>query len=169
MTWFEIGALVVIALAVLDGLVSGFVWAVLELCVLVGAALAARALRTTAEPYMLKVAALSPEHLPWATHVVLFVLTALLLFGVLLLVHPATKRWRFRGDRVFGAVLGMFTGVLACLVLVSVALWATPAAHQDTLRESPLTRSLGAAFELGLAPLFPEPAPERLERLSAPR
>ena len=168
MSWFDAAAVVVVALAILDGVMSGLAWAVVELALLVGAALAARALGGPAQPYVLKFADLSPEEAPWAAHAAVFALSACMLLGLAVLVHPLWKRWRFRRDRWLGALLGVGTGVVASLVLFAIALWATPRPYEESLRASRLVQALAAAADSPLRGLFPTGLPARLEELREP-
>lgn len=166
MSWFDVAALVVVALAVLDGATSGLAWAALETLVLVGSAAAARALRPVAEPYLDKIAALPPTDLPWVTHLLVFALCACSLFGVLLLVHPAAKKWRFAKDRWWGGALGVLNGCLAAVLVTASVMAATAPAWEAEARGSAVVRFVGSLSDGPLAPLFPEHAPARARQLS---
>ena len=169
MSWFDLGAVVVIALAVLDGAKSGVVWAALETALLVGAGLAAQGLRSHVEPYVSKVADLAPEDLHSAAFVVVFALSACMFFGVLILLHPASKRWRFKHDSWYGAVLGLANGALAALLLFSMAIWSTPRpTYEDAVAGSRLVPVLDWAYGHGGERMFPEHVPERLSPLRRP-
>src|SRR5262245_17495975 len=120
MSWFDLAALVVIALAVVDGARSGLYWAALETCVLVASAAISRALAPGVEPYVRKVVELNREDLRGAAHVVVLAASACVLFGVAILVKPAIKRRRFQHDGVAGGILGAVNGTLAALLLFAV-------------------------------------------------
>jgi uncharacterized membrane protein required for colicin V production len=166
MSWFDVAALVVVVLAVLDGATSGFAWAVMELVVLLGSAAAARALRPHAEPYLQKIAALPPSDLPWVTHLLVFALCACSLFGVLLLVHPAAKKWRFRNDRWFGGALGLLNGCLAAVLVSSMVIAATDPAWEAEARSSRVVRVVGSLAAGPASVLLPEHAAGRSRQLA---
>jgi uncharacterized membrane protein required for colicin V production len=169
MSWFDLAALVVIVFAVLDGARSGLAWASLQTAMLLGAALVARGVAGRAEPYLLKLVDLGPEDLRSAAHVVVFALTACMLFGVLILLHPASKRWRFKHDRWFGGVLGAVNGALASLLLFSMAIWSSPRPSvEDAIASSRLVPVLRCAHENGFSWLFDERLGERLTQLQRP-
>lgn len=167
MTWFEVGALIVITLAVLDGAVSGLVWALLELALLAGAAWLTGALRPGVEPYMEKVVDIAPPDLSWVTHVFVFTVVAVLLIGLLFLVHPTSKRWRFRHDRWLGGIVALANGALASLLLLSAAVWCSPRSYDDALRASTTVDVLREATHGRLSALFPPDLDLRLARLGA--
>lgn len=163
MSWFDAAALVVIALAILDGATSGLAWAALETAVLVGSALLARALRPHAEPYVAKV--IGPAD-PWVTHLLAFAGCACCLFGVLLLVHPYAKKWRFRRDRWFGGSVGLLNGALASAMVFAMAMAASGPAWESEARSSvlvPVVRSISGG---PLAALLPDHAGPRARQLS---
>jgi hypothetical protein len=169
MSWFDFGAVVIVALAVFDGARSGLAWAALECALLVTAAIAARGLHGEVEPYVLKVADLGPDDLRAASHLIVFAAFAALFAGVLILVHPASRRWRFRHDAWFGGVLGFANGLCAALVLFSIAMWSRPRpAIEEALASSRLVPVLRSVHGSGLSGIFPEQVPERLEQLERP-
>jgi len=169
MSWFDFGAVVVIALAVFDGARNGLVWALLEAVLLVIAALAARGLHAEIEPYVLKVADLGPDDLRAASHLIVFAAFAALFAGVLILVHPASRRWRFRHDAWFGGGLGFANGLCGALVLFSIAMWSHPRPSiEEALASSRLLPVLRSVHGSGLTALFPEQVPERLAELERP-
>ena len=165
MSWFDIGALVVVLLAVLDGATSGFAWAGLEAVVLLGSALASRLLRDHAAPYVSKVAALPAADLPWVTHLILFALSACSLFGILMLVHPAAKKWRFRNDRWFGGAMGLVNGGLAAIFIFAMTMAATDKAWEDQARTSRLLHVVDGLSRTPAAGLLPDHVQERAARL----
>jgi hypothetical protein len=169
MSWFDFGAVVVIALAVFDGSRNGLAWAALESLLLVTAALAARALHAEIEPYVLKVADLSPEDLRAASHLTVFAAFVVLFAGVLVLLHPASRRWRCKHDGWFGAALGLANGLCAALVLFSIVMWSRPRPSiEEALAGSRLVPVLRSVQGCGLGGIFPEQVPERLEQLERP-
>jgi hypothetical protein len=169
MTWYDLGALVVVALAVLDGARSGLAWASAELAAILGVALAARALHAQIEPYLLKVADVAPDDRAGATHAIVFSALGALVIGVMILLHPASRRWRFRHDGWYGGALGALNGLLAALLVFSILLWSAPRpAVEETLAESRLSSALRVAEEARLGPLFPDRLPRRLVQLERP-
>lgn len=169
MSWFDFGALVIIVLAVVDGVTSGLAWALLETVLVVASALAARGLRVYVEPYVLKVADLGPEDAAGASHLVVFALLACAFVGVMFLLHPASRKWRFRRDRWFGGAVGAVNGLLVSLVLFALAVWSHPRpAYEEALAESRLVSVLDGASDRGLSGLFPEWVPERMGQLRRP-
>jgi uncharacterized membrane protein required for colicin V production len=169
MSWFDLAALVVVALAVVDGARSGLLWAALETCVLVASALVARALSPGMEPYVRKVVELAPQDLRGTAHVVVFAVAALVLFGVLILVKPAIKRRRFRHDGVAGGALGAVNGTIAALLLFAIVIWpARRSDVEDSIAESRLVPTMRIAHDHGLAWLLPDYVPARLGELQRP-
>lgn len=169
MSWFDLGAILVVALAVFDGAFNGFAWAALEAALLVAAALAARGLGSHVEPYLLKIADLAPDELRSASYLTVFLAFAGLFAGILILIHPASKRWRFRHDRWLGGVLAFGTGTLGALVLFSIAMWSRPRpAVEDALAESRLLGVLKAAKENGMGGLLPQHVGDRVSQLERP-
>lgn len=165
MSWIDVAALVVVAIAVYDGAKSGLAWALLETLVLAGGACAAAAIRPHAEPYVLKIAALGPRELPWITHAVMFALCACSLFGLLLLVHPATKKWRFKQDRWFGGAVGFVNGVAAALVVTTLVGGLASGAVADEFRTSRTARAAHGVAE-SVPSAFPDGAAARLAELT---
>jgi colicin V production protein len=166
MSWFDLAGLLVLALAIFDGARSGLAWALLELALLCGVAVVTRGLAAGVEPYMGKVADLPPADLRSASHVLVFGVTSAILLGVLVLLHPASRRWRFRRDSWLGALVGGVNGLFAALLVFSIVLWAAPQpSYEDLLVESRLRPVLAGALESGLGPLFPEYTAERLTEL----
>lgn len=158
-----------IALAVFDGARSGLAWAAVEAVLVVAAALAARGLHAEVEPYVAKFADLSPEDLSAASHLIVFVAFAALFAGVLILLHPASKRWRFKHDAWFGGVLGFVNGLLASLVIFSIVMWSHPrASGEDALASSRLVPVVRSVHGAGLSALFPAHAGRRLQELERP-
>jgi uncharacterized membrane protein required for colicin V production len=170
MSWFDLGAVVLVALAAFDGARSGLVWALLETTLLVGAALAARGLHGPIEPYVQKVADFSADDLSCASHAVVFAVAACLLVGILILLHPASKRWRFARDAWFGGVVGALNGALGALLLFSVVIWCSPrqSAVEESIAESRLVPVLRASQESGLGAVLPEHVPDRLAQIRSP-
>ena len=169
MSWFDLGALVVIALAVTDGAKSGLAWAALESVAVVGTALLARAVHGPSEPYLAKLADLPDGDMHCASHIVALTLLGCTVTGVMILLHPASRRWRFERDAWFGAALGVVNGLLASLVIFSTVLWWRPRPDaEETLAGSRLTAVLQVATDRGLAPLFPEHVPGRLHDFERP-
>src|SRR6185503_10897405 len=166
MSWFDAGALVVVVLAVLDGATSGFAWALAESVVLVGSAFAARALREGAEPYVEKITALPATDLPWVTHLLVFAACASVLFGLLLLVHPAVKRWRFRRDGWLGGFLGLANGAFAAVLLFSMVMAATAPSGEREARASVLVRPVASLAAGPAGALLPQHATSRAQELS---
>ena len=163
MSWFDLAALVLVTLAVVDGARSGLAWAGLESLAVAGTALLARAVHTPAEPYLAKIADLSERDMHCASHLVALVLLGVTVTGVMILLHPASRRWRFKRDGWFGGALGALNGLLAALVIFSTVLWWRPRPDaEDSLAGSHLLGLLRTASDQGLAPLFPEHVPERL-------
>lgn len=161
MSWFDIAAVVVILLAVFDGAKSGLAWALLEFAVFVGSAIAARAVRPHAEAYVFKIANLPPQDLPWVTHLAVFALCACTLFGVLTLVHPAARKWRFKNDRWFGGAVGLLNGCVASVVVCGMLLAPTEPAWEAELKPSVLLRAVAAVADSPAAGLLPESAAAR--------
>lgn len=169
MTWYDLGALALVALAVLDGARSGLAWAATELAFLVAAAATARAVHAHAEPYLLKVVDVAPEDRAGATHAIAFGTLAAVAAGVLILLHPASKRWRFKHDAWYGGALGAANGSLLALVVFSILLWSSPRPSvEESLAESALAHTLRATEGPALAPLLPDRLPRRLEQLERP-
>ena len=165
MTWIDLGALVLVALAVVDGARSGLAWAIVELAFLGLAAWLTGMLRPLAEPYVLKVASLTELDLPWVSHAALFALLACVLMGLAFLLHPMCRRARFRRDGWPGGVVGALSGLLAALVLTSLAAWHSPRPYEEQLRGAFVVDILGRAHAAGLAPLLPEGTVARLGEL----
>jgi uncharacterized membrane protein required for colicin V production len=168
MTWFDLGALAIVVLAVVDGARNGLAWAVVELALLVGAALLAGLLRSFAEPYLQKVVVLPQADAPWITHAVVFALCAALFIGLAVLLQPLTNRWRFSHDGWPGGALGLVTGAIAALVLFSLTVWSSPRPYEAQLTPSCTGDVLVHAHEAGLGPLFPSHLGHRIEDLRAP-
>lgn len=169
MSWFDLGALFVVALAVLDGACNGLAWAALELALLLAAAFAARGLGSHVEPYLLKIADLAPDEVQSASHLTVFLAFAGVFAGILFLLHPASKRWRFRHDRWFGGVVGFATGTLGALLLFSIAMWSSPRTSvEESLAESRLLAVLKSARGNGLSGLFPQHVAGRVPQLERP-
>jgi colicin V production protein len=169
MSWFDLGALVVVALAVADGARSGLAWAALESLAVAGTALLARAAHTPAEPYLAKITDLPDGDMHCASHVVVLALLGCAVTGVMILLHPASRRWRFKRDGWFGAALGVLNGLVAALVLFSTMLWWRPRPDaEETLASTRLLAVLRVATDQGLAPLFPEHVPGRLRDFERP-
>lgn len=169
MSWFDLGALVIIALAVADGARSGLAWAALESLAVTGTALLARAVHTPAEPYLAKIADLGTEDMHCASHAVMLALLGAAVIGVMILLHPASRRWRFKRDGWFGGVLGAVNGLVAALILFSTFLWWRPRPDaEESLAGSRLLPVLGVATDQGLAPLFPDCVPQRLHDFEHP-
>ena len=169
MSWFDLGALVVLALAIVDGARSGLAWAALETLAVAGTALLARAVNTPAEPYLAKIADLPDRDMHCASHLVALVLLGGTVTGVMILLHPASRRWRFKKDEWFGGVLGALNGLVASLVIFSTLLWWSPRpSAEETIGGSRLLAFLRVASDRGLAPLFPDHVPERLHDFEHP-
>ncbi len=169
MSWFDLGAVLVVALAVFDGARNGLAWAALEAALLVTAALGARGLGPHAEPYLLKIADLPADELRSTAHLTVFLAFAAAFGGILFLIHPASKRWRFRHDRWFGGTLGLATGTLGSLLLFSIVMWSRPRlAVEDALAESRLLAVLRTAKDNGMAGLLPVHVTERVVQLERP-
>lgn len=168
MTWIEVGAFVVICLAVADGAYSGFVWALIELTLLATAALLTSALAPQLDGYMVKVVDVGPPDLSWVTFTTLFTCVGLALLGALFLLHPTTKRWRFRHDRWLGGVIGVVTGALAVSLVVALATWITPRPYDDVLEESVVVDGLTSLSDGPPAALFPPDLNGRLRALKRP-
>jgi len=166
MTWIEVGAFVVIALAVVDGAYSGFVWAVLELTLLAIAALLTGALSPHVEDYMIKAVDVGPPDLAWVTHTTVFAMVAVTLLGALFLLHPTTERWRFRHDRWLGGVTALATGLLATFLAVALATWITPRSYDDVLKGSVVVDGLQWISDGSLSHLFPPDLHPRLAALA---
>ena len=168
MTWFDLGALAIVALAAADGARCGFAWAVLELTMLVAVAALTGLLRPFAEPYIHKMVVLPQTEAPWITHAVVFAACAALFVGLAILLQPLTRRWRFKHDAWPGGLLGGVTGAVAALVLFSLAVWATPRPYEAQLAPSHTGALLVRAVDAGLMPLFPSHLSYRLEDLRTP-
>ena len=169
MSWFDLGALAVVALAVFDGARNGLVWALIEAILLLAAAILARVSHGHLEPYLLKIADLEPQDLHCASYLVVFVATGCVFVGALVLVHPASKRWRFRHDRWFGGALGGASGVFASLVIFSIVIWSHPRpSGEESLAESRLVPVLRTAADHGLAGVLPVHVPLRMTELERP-
>jgi hypothetical protein len=169
MSWYDLAALVVVALAIADGARSGLAWAALESLAVAGTALLARAVHTPAEPYLAKVADLADRDMHCASHATVLAILACAVIGVMILLHPASRRWRFKRDGWFGGALGALNGLVAALVLFSTLLWWRPRPEaEESLAGSRLLAVLEVATDQGLAPLFPEHVPERLHELERP-
>jgi uncharacterized membrane protein required for colicin V production len=169
MSWFDLAALVVVALAVVDGARNGLLWAALETCVLVASALVARGLSSGVEPYVRKIVELTPQDLRGTAHVLVFVVSACVLFGVLILVKPAIRSRRFRHDGVAGGALGAVNGTLAAFLVFAIVIWpARRSDVEDSIAESRLVPVLRVAHEHGMAWLLPDYLPARLAELERP-
>jgi hypothetical protein len=169
MTWFDVGALAVVALAAADGAWSGLAWSALETALLVLVALLARGLREGVEPYLRKVAELGPDDLSGAAHAVVFAVGAGVAIGALVLLHPASKRWRFAHDRWWGGFWGAVNGALASLLLFAMVLWPAPRQScEQEVRESQLVPVLAAVHGTGLSGLFPGWTAARLAQVRSP-
>jgi drug/metabolite transporter (DMT)-like permease len=166
MNWFDFAAVLLVILAIADGATSGFGWAILETCMLFGTAVAAKALRPYSEEYVLKVVSLSPTEVPWITHLVVFALCGCSLFGLLLLLHPTTKKWRFPRDRWFGAAIGVLNGVLAAIFLGAIVMGSSPQTYDAALRDSHAMQSVASVWRSGAgAPFMPEHVASRTTQL----
>lgn len=165
MTWFDAGALALVALAIADGATSGPVWAACETFVLGGSGALARSLCGPAEPYVGKIADAGPSDLPWITHAVLFGAIAALGFGVLILVHPMTKDVRFRRDAWVGAAVGLWNGLFAAALIGAVVLTGTPRSYDADLSGSVLLRVVRSADAAGLGGTLPEHTAARATEL----
>ena len=168
MTWFDLGALAIVVLAIVDGVRSGAAWALTELALLACAALLAGFVRPFAEPYLQKIVVLAPADLPWAAHATCFGLLACMFMGVAFLLQPMAKKWRFTHDQWPGAVIGVVTGALAALVLFSLAVWGSPRPYEAELTPSYTGAALVKVHRAGLRGLFPEHVAHRLDDLRAP-
>lgn len=170
MTWFDLAAIALVALAVLDGARSGLAWALLELFAIAAAALAARWLAPHGEQIVAKIVDLaSEEDLHGASHASVLALLGLATAGVLILLHPASRRWRFSHDRWPGGVLGAVNGLLVALLLFSVVAWSRPRPScEEALNQSRLVPVLRAVSDAGLSALFPAHLPARLQQLRGP-
>ncbi len=169
MSWFDLAALGVVALALVDGARGGLVWAALVAVFVAAAALAARTAAPHVEPYVRKVADLSPDDVRGAAHSTVLALAALAAAGVLYLLKPATRRRRFNRDGIWGAALGLATGLVAVVVVFAVLLWPSRrTSAEDALAESRLVALTRAANEHGLARLLPDWTAERLDELRGP-
>ncbi len=169
MSWFDLAALVVVALAVVDGARSGLLWAALETCVLVASATIARSTSSAMEPYIRKIVDLEPDDLRGAAHVAAFAASASVLFGVLILVKPATKRRRFRHDGVAGGALGIVNGTLAALLVFAIVIWpARRPGVEDSIAGSRLVPTMRVAHGHGFAWLLPDYVESRLGELQRP-
>jgi colicin V production protein len=164
-TWFDVGALVIVGLVVLDGAYSGLLWALLELVLLVGAALLAGSLSAHAEPVISKIADLEQPALAWASYVTVFGLVGAVLLGALFLLHSNSKRWRFKHDSWYGGALAVVTGVLAACLLFSSLIWCSPRSYDDSLRRTPLLSTVRALHDTGLTGLLPPDVGLRLQQL----
>lgn len=167
-SWFDLGALAIVALFVVDGARSGLAWALLELTLLAGAALLSGQLQPFADPYVGKVIVLSQVDAPWATHAVVLAVVTVLLVGLGVLLQPLTKRWRFRFDGWPGGLVGAVTGAVAALVLFSLAIWSSPRPYEAQLGQGFSVRVLDRVHAAGLEPLFPSPLGHRLAELRSP-
>lgn len=166
MNWFDVAALVLIALTVFDGWSGGFGWAILQTCMLVLTSVAAKGLRPHAEQYVLKVANLPADELPWVTHLVVFAFAGCSAYGLLLLLHPATKKWRFPRDKWIGAAVGLLNGALATILIGSIVMASTPQSYDAELRDSHAIRAADAVWKSGAgAPFMPEHVPVRAIQL----
>jgi quinol-cytochrome oxidoreductase complex cytochrome b subunit len=167
-TWFDLGALAIVALAAVDGARCGLAWSVTELVLVLAAAAVTGLLRPFAEPYLQKVVVVPQTDAPWFTHLIVFACTAALFIGVAVLLQPLTKRWRFAHDGWPGAAVGTVTGTVAALVLFSLAVWNSPRPYESQLAPSHTAVVLVRAYESGLAPLFPSHLSHRIEDLRTP-
>lgn len=168
MTWFDLGALAIVALAAFDGARCGPAWALVELLLLVAAATVTGLLRPFVEPYLQKMVVVPQADAPWITHAVVFVLCAILFAVLAVLLQPLTRRWRFRHDGWLGGVLGAVTGAVAALVLFSISVWSSPRPYEEQLAPSLTGTALVHAFDAGLAPLFPSHLGYRVDDLRHP-
>ncbi len=166
MSWFDLGALLLCALAVVDGARSGLAWSVVETALLALAAVLTTLLRPLAEPYVSKIATLGPEDLLWVTHAALFALIACMLMGVAYLLHPLSKRLRFRWDDWTGGTFGVVSGLLAAVILFSMTLWHSPRPYEEQLSPSVLISLLDSAQGCGLELLFPDGSVARVAELT---
>lgn len=169
MSWFDLGALVLTLLAAVDGATSGLAWAAMETAVLLGSAAAARALAPGAEPYVFKATDLPAHDLPWVTHVVVFAVCAGSMFGLLLLAHPAAKKWRFRRDAWAGGALGVVNGALASLLIFAVTIGTTHGAWEEEAHRSRMLPVVASLTATPVAAVLPPYAPARAAALSEPR
>jgi uncharacterized membrane protein required for colicin V production len=167
-TWFDLGALAIIALAIVDGARSGLAWSVAELLLVLGTATLTALLRPLVEPYVGKVFEIAQTDLPWATHAIVFVTLALGSAGIAYLIHPLVRRWRFDHDPWPGGVVGAVSGCTLALVLFAMAAWSGPRAYEEQLKTSRTTWLLIETWETGATLLFPEPLGHRLEDLRTP-
>ncbi len=166
MSWFDLGAFVIVGLALVDGVWAGFLFALLETALVVAAAAAAHSLAPAVEPYLVKLVDVAPEDLPGAAHLATLATLLVLVAGVLVLLRPASRRWRFAHDRWLGGAVGAVNGLLLALLLFSVAMWSSPrVGGESTLAESRLLSVLSGAMHSGLHGLFPSHADARVEEL----
>jgi len=164
-TWFDLGALTIVVLAIVDGARSGLAWSFTELVLVVGAATLTGLLRPLVDPYFAKIFEVSQADLPWATHSLLFLTLALGFTGIAYLLNPLVRRWRFDHDGWPGGVVGAVTGAILALVLFALAAWSGPRAYEEQLRPSHTAWVLVEAWDAGATLLFPEQLGHRLEDL----
>jgi len=167
-TWFDLGALAIVVLAVVDGARSGLAWAVVELLLVVGAAALTGLLRPLLDPYVAKVLEVSQTDLPWTTHALVFLALALGFTGIAYLLNPLVREWRFDRDGWPGGVVGGLSGTVLALVLFSLAAWSGPRAYEGQLRPSHTAWVLVVTWDAGATGLFPEHLGHRLEDLRNP-
>lgn len=168
MTWFDVGALVVVIAMAVEGHLSGVVWAALELAALMAAAALARATAPLLTPYVAKLAELDPAHLSWTSHALILGVLLATLIALLILLRPLQRKWRFDRDRWPGAVVGVLTGAVLAGVILAVTLWASPRGYEAALEGCQFRRALAAAHDNGGRILFPEGIEDRLRDLERP-
>lgn len=156
MSWIDFLSLVFLVPCVLHGAGGGFVWAVIESLVILGAAAAARALGPAADPFVDKIASLPAAERQWVAYGAVLLLSLCMCFGIALLLKPVAAKARFPRDGWAGGAWGFVNGLSMSALAAAVAMTSVPRSYDETLSESLFVRLAGWAARSGFGSVLPE-------------